>query len=187
MKKIAILGSGGFIGSHLVEAILANSEWECVGIDTDNAKLSHIPSNSRFKFIKGDIYSIDDTSKAIDWADTVVSLAAICNPAYYNTEPIRVIESNYDKPLRIVRECTKKKKRLIHFSTSEVYGKTEAALDCDTGGRDIVLSEESSHLILGPVNRQRWSYACAKQLLERMIYAHGFEEGLEYTIIRPFN
>ena len=187
MKKVAILGCGGFIGSHLIEAIITKSDFDCVGIDTDNKKLSAINKSSRFKFIQGDIYSLEETSKVIDWSDTVVSLAAICNPAYYNTEPIRVIESNYDKPVRLVRECTKKKKRLIHFSTSEVYGKTEAALDCDTGGRDIVLSEESSHLILGPVNKQRWSYACAKQLLERMIYAHGFEGGLDYTIIRPFN
>jgi UDP-apiose/xylose synthase len=187
MKKIAILGCGGFIGSHLIEAILAKSNFECIGIDTDNAKLSNIKESSRFKFIQGDIYSLDETSKVIDWSDIVISLAAICNPAYYNTEPVRVIESNYDKPVRIVRECSKKKKWLIHFSTSEVYGKTEAALNCDTGGRDIVLSEESSHLILGAVSKQRWSYACAKQLLERMIYAHGFEEGLDYTIIRPFN
>ncbi|MBD3393011.1 MAG: NAD-dependent epimerase/dehydratase family protein, partial [Chitinivibrionales bacterium] len=50
-----------------------------------------------------------------------------------------------------------------------------------------VLSEDTSPMILGPVGAQRWSYAAAKQLLERVIYAYGFEQGLEYTIVRPFN
>lgn len=39
----------------------------------------------------------------------------------------------------------------------------------------------------GPIEKQRWSYACAKQLIERLIYAEGAENGLEFTIVRPFN
>ena len=42
-------------------------------------------------------------------------------------------------------------------------------------------------MIMGPVSAQRWCYACAKQLVERMIYAHGTEHGLKFTIIRPYN
>jgi UDP-apiose/xylose synthase len=40
---------------------------------------------------------------------------------------------------------------------------------------------------MGPIHAQRWSYASAKQLLERVIYAYGEQNLLEYTIIRPFN
>jgi UDP-apiose/xylose synthase len=47
--------------------------------------------------------------------------------------------------------------------------------------------EDTTPLLLGPVGAQRWSYACAKQLLERAIVALYFEKGLDYTIIRPFN
>lgn len=42
-------------------------------------------------------------------------------------------------------------------------------------------------MIMGPVSAQRWCYACAKQLVERMIYAHGTEHDLKFTIIRPYN
>ena len=42
-------------------------------------------------------------------------------------------------------------------------------------------------LFLGPVHRERWSYACAKQLLERLIWAHGHHGRLSFTIVRPFN
>ncbi|KAL2486714.1 UDP-D-apiose/UDP-D-xylose synthase 2 [Abeliophyllum distichum] len=37
----------------------------------------------------------------------------------------------------------------------------------------------------GPIEKRRWSYACAKQLIERFIYAEGADNGLEYTIVRP--
>src|SRR6185295_9245290 len=47
--------------------------------------------------------------------------------------------------------------------------------------------EESSPYLLGPLGDQRWSYACAKQLLERYIYALHKEQGLAFTLIRPFN
>jgi UDP-apiose/xylose synthase len=49
------------------------------------------------------------------------------------------------------------------------------------------MQEETTHFILGPVAKQRWTYACAKQLMERVVYAYGHEQGLEYTIVRPFN
>lgn len=77
-----------------------------------------------------------------------------------------------------------------------------------------VLKEDASPCIFGPIEKQRWSYACAKQLIERLIYgelhsdwprsnlavvlfhfmtfslviaAEGAENGLEFTIVRPFN
>ncbi|URE01055.1 Bifunctional polymyxin resistance [Musa troglodytarum] len=50
-----------------------------------------------------------------------------------------------------------------------------------------VLMEDASPCIFGPLEKQRWSYACAKQLIERLIYAEGAENGLEFTIVRPFN
>jgi UDP-apiose/xylose synthase len=40
---------------------------------------------------------------------------------------------------------------------------------------------------MGPIQNQRWSYACAKQLLERFIFANHHERGLPFTIVRPLN
>lgn len=42
-------------------------------------------------------------------------------------------------------------------------------------------------MIMGAVSAQRWCYACAKQLVERLIYAHGSQNGLKFTIVRPYN
>ena len=49
------------------------------------------------------------------------------------------------------------------------------------------MREDESALWLGPVHLERWSYACAKQLLERVIFASGRHHGLPFTIVRPFN
>ncbi|KAE8674884.1 UDP-D-apiose/UDP-D-xylose synthase 1 [Hibiscus syriacus] len=48
-----------------------------------------------------------------------------------------------------------------------------------------VLNEDTSPCIFGSIEKQRWSYACAKQLIERLIYAEGAENGLEFTLENP--
>jgi nucleoside-diphosphate-sugar epimerase len=46
---------------------------------------------------------------------------------------------------------------------------------------------EHSPLVYGPINRQRWIYACSKQLMDRVIWAYGEQQGLDFTLFRPFN
>jgi UDP-apiose/xylose synthase len=119
----------------------------------------------------------------------VISLVALCNPSLYNTVPLSVIEANFVRPYELASMCAALGKWLIHFSTSEVYGRTVAGYGAGYSGDTslYVLSEDRSPMLLGPVHAQRWSYACAKQLLERAIYAFAFEKGLAFTILRPFN
>jgi nucleoside-diphosphate-sugar epimerase len=76
-----------------------------------------------------------------------------------------------------VRKCVRYKKRVLFPSTSEVYGMNT----------DEVFDEETSNFVLGPINKQRWIYACSKQLMDRVIHAYGMKEGLRYTLFRPFN
>jgi nucleoside-diphosphate-sugar epimerase len=52
---------------------------------------------------------------------------------------------------------------------------------------DRELNEETSPLVYGPIERQRWIYACSKQLLDRVIYAYGVRDNVDYTLFRPFN
>jgi UDP-apiose/xylose synthase len=84
----------------------------------------------------------------------------------------------------LVKLCADRKRWLIHLSTCEVYGR--CALTAD--GRPMArMDEEKTALVLGPVHRERWTYAAAKQLLERVIWAYGQHHGLKFTVIRPFN
>ena len=52
---------------------------------------------------------------------------------------------------------------------------------------DAEFDPERSELVLGPINKPRWIYSCAKQLMDRVIHAYGQQEGLDYTLFRPFN
>lgn len=52
---------------------------------------------------------------------------------------------------------------------------------------DEVFDEDNSNFILGPINKQRWIYSCCKQLLDRVLWAYGFEKGFQFTIFRPYN
>jgi UDP-apiose/xylose synthase len=113
----------------------------------------------------------------------------MCNPSQYNIRGIDVIESNFILPRGIADQCARLGKWLIQFSTSEVYGQTLAhrAGIASPETRHYVLHEDTSPLLMGPAHEQRWSYACAKQLLERYVLALHREKGLPYTLIRPFN
>jgi UDP-apiose/xylose synthase len=116
--------------------------------------------------------------------DVVLSLTALCNPSLYNTRPLQVIDASYADLVPLVDRCTRQNKWLIHFSTCEVYGR----MALDSQGRPAALmNEEETAYFLGPIHRERWTYACAKQLLERRLWAAGQHEGLSFTIIRPFN
>ncbi len=176
--KIMILGANGFIGSALTAAILRQRDWEVYGIDLADNKLGELPRNERFHFVEGDItINKEWVEYHVKKCDVVMPLVAIANPAQYVTHPLKVFELDFEANVDVVRHCVKYGKRLIFPSTSEVYGMSA----------DAVLDEEASPLVYGPINKQRWIYAASKQLLDRVIYAYGVHEGLDYTLFRPFN
>ncbi len=176
--KILILGVNGFIGSSLTEYILKNKDWEVYGMDMGTDKLDQCLGHDRFHFVEGDItINKEWIEYHVKKCDVVLPLVAIATPATYVIDPLRVFELDFEANLDIVRKCVRYKKRVLFPSTSEVYGMCA----------DKEFDEETSHLVLGPVNKQRWIYSCSKQLLDRVIHAYGMKEGLRYTLFRPFN
>ena len=193
-RRILILGCGGFIGSHLIKRLLADStsKSHITGIDLTSDKIKPYLGHKKFSFFTLDIHNNIALRTHIKQSDVVISLAAICNPALYNTQPLRVIDANYTGQSFVVKLCAELDKWLIQFSTSEVYGKTAVSVSGQKRSDSVkkseyILKEESTPLILGPIAAQRWTYACAKQLLERLVFAYSQESNLKYTIVRPFN
>ncbi|HEV8330895.1 MAG TPA: bifunctional UDP-4-keto-pentose/UDP-xylose synthase [Steroidobacteraceae bacterium] len=177
-RRVVILGANGFIGSALTAAILRTRDWEVYGIDLSDHKLGNLCDSPRFRFVEGDItINREWVEYHIKKSDVVVPLVAIANPAQYVKDPLRVFELDFEANLEVVRQCVKYRKRLVFPSTSEIYGMSS----------DAVLDEESSPLVYGPVNKQRWIYAASKQLLDRVIFAYGERDGFDYTLFRPFN
>ncbi len=176
--NILILGAGGFIGSWLARAILEKTNWTVHGMDLDSHRLNDLLENPRFNFKKASILDSDDwIDQHIRLCDVILPLAAIANPAIYVKDPIRVFELDFEANLKIIRKCIQHQKRLVFPSTSEVYGMCP----------DKEFSEETSNFVLGPIQKERWIYSCSKQMLDRVIYACGNHQNLQYTIFRPFN
>lgn len=180
--RIFIIGVNGFIGSWLTRHILTHTSWQVVGMDLYEHNLRDTDfdafTNKNFAFKKGDF------TKDIDWieeqvkaADVVLPLAAIANPVLYVQQPLKIFELDFEANLKVVRLCVKHNTRLVFPSTSEVYGTSP----------DKIFDEETSPLMVGPINKQRWIYSCSKQMMDRVIYAYGEEGALTYTLFRPFN
>ncbi len=176
--RVLILGANGFIGSSLTRAILQQKDWEVYGMDIGSHKLEDSLSDPRFKFVEGDItINREYIEYHVKKCDVVIPLVAIANPIQYVKDPLRVFELDFEANLAVVRQAAKYRKRIIFPSTSEVYGMCP----------DAKLDEATSPLVYGPIDRQRWIYACSKQLLDRVIYAYGVRDGVDYTLFRPFN
>jgi len=178
MKRILILGVNGFIGHHLSRRILATTDWEVYGMDMQADRVEELLAEKRFRFFEGDItINKEWIEYHIRKSDTVVPLVAIATPATYVKDPLRVFELDFEANLPIVRSCVKHGKRIVFPSTSEVYGMS----------RDAEFHPYKSELVLGPIDKTRWIYSCAKQLMDRVIWAYGQQQGLRFTLFRPFN
>jgi nucleoside-diphosphate-sugar epimerase len=177
MKKVLILGVNGFIGHHLSKRILETTNWDVYGMDMQNDRVSDLLSHPRMHFFEGDItINKEWVEYHVRKCDVILPLVAIATPSTYVKEPLRVFELDFEANLPIVRAAVKYKKHLVFPSTSEVYGM------CG----DAEFDPENSNLVYGPINKQRWIYACSKQLMDRVIYGYGME-GLNFTLFRPFN
>jgi len=106
----------------------------------------------------------------------VLPLVAIATPATYVREPLRVFELDF--------EATSHRARLRRIQEAlnlSVHVRKSTGM-CP----DDAFDPENSNIVYGPIHKQRWIYACSKQMMDRVIYAYGFERGLDFTLFRPF-
>jgi len=190
--KILCLGAGGFIGSHLSSRLIEDNH-EITGVDTHQDKIEDLLASDSFRYIEQDIcadgFSLEPL---VQESDLVIDLIAYANPATYVDMPLDVFRLNFSENLKIAEACVKYRKRLIQFSSCEVYGKTVVSqgkekLNDPDDPSWALFSEDQTDFLLGPIAKHRWIYSCAKQLLERVLHAYGLQKMLNYTIIRPFN
>lgn len=126
-KRALVTGADGFIGSHLVELLLANG-FQVSALAQYNSFnhwgwLEDIPNHANLTIISGDIRDPHFCQKIMADIDVVFHLAALIAIPYSYSAPQSYVETNVVGTLNLCQAAVDNKvTRFIHTSTSEVYG-----------------------------------------------------------------
>lgn len=175
--KYLITGGAGFIGSHLVEKIIARGDQVIVfdNLSTGSAiNLSGI--KEKITFHEGNILDKVAVDKLVSESDYVVHLAAALGVLNIINKPLESLRTNLQGSEVVLEACDKYRKPVLIASTSEIYGKNDK----------VPLNEEDDRIIGHPL-KSRWSYSEAKAVDESLAYFYYLENKLPIRIVRFFN
>ena len=177
--KAVVTGGAGFIGSTLVDRLLADGHDVVVLDDLSTGRLaniSHLNGRADAEFVLGSILNADLVDNVVSRVDTIFHLAAAVGVNLIVEKPLESLMTNIRGTETVVEKAHKHGKRILVMSTSEIYGKNTS--DSLSEGDD---------RILGSPLKSRWSYSEAKAIDEILAYTYWREKGLETVIIRLFN
>lgn len=124
MSKVLVTGGAGFIGSHLVEALVSAKHSVTVLDNLSSGKLDNLSSvKDKIKIIKGDICDVSVVKRACAGQDVVFHLAAIASVPFSVQHPFETHEVNATGTLKLLLASRDAKvKRFIYSSSAAVYG-----------------------------------------------------------------
>lgn len=177
--RVLVTGGAGFIGSHVSEALLerGNEVWALDDLSTGRTEnLRTFERHPRFRFLEEDVTNSALLMGLVAQCDRVFHLAAAVGVKYVLENPLRSLITNIRGSEVVLEACAAHKRRVILFSSSEVYGK----------GISVPFSEDDDR-VLGPTHKLRWSYACGKAVDECLAQAYWQQQQLPVTVVRCFN
>ena len=177
--KALLTGGAGFVGSHLAERLLDLGHTVQVIDDLSTGSIDnirHLKGRPGFDYVIDSVMNEPLTAELIDRADVIFHLAAAVGVKLIVEAPVRTIETNVHGTEVVLKHASKKRKLVVIFSTSEVYGKSAA-----------VPFNEDADLVMGPTVKHRWAYACSKAIDEFLALAYWKEKKLPVIIARLFN
>jgi dTDP-glucose 4,6-dehydratase len=176
-KAVSVTGAGGFIGSHLVEELVArgssvramvvyNSRGDRGALEwIDPARLTEVDVQA------GDVRDRDAVAQLVEATDVVFHLAALISIPYSYTNPRSFLETNVMGTLNVAQACREASvTRLVHTSTSEVYGSAQ----------QIPINED--HPLVG-----QSPYAASKIAADQLVTSFHRSFALPASVLRPFN
>ena len=174
-KRVLVTGAGGFIGSHLVERLVqlgararalvhyrAQGTW---------GWLEHSAYRKEIEACAGDLMDRDCVSRAVKDQEVVFHLGALIAIPYSYDAPLSYVRTNVEGTLNVLQAVRQwGVERLIHTSTSEVYGTAKR----------VPIAEDH------PLQGQS-PYAASKIAADKMVEAFHLSFGLPVVTVRPFN
>lgn len=181
-RRVLVSGGSGFIGSHLIERLLARGDDVTVVDDLSTGRKRNLPPpNARLRFIEADLQDALVALGKGEVFDQVYHLAAAVGVRLVMDDPIRTIQTNIDQTLAILRFAqgrapSGRGSTTLIASSSEVYGKSDKS----------PFSEEDD-VLYGPTTVTRWSYACTKAIDEYLALAFHRQHDVPAVVVRFFN
>ena len=176
---VLVTGGGGFIGSHLVDHLLAETNQDIRILDDfstgDRSNIAHIDPD-RVDVIDGDVRDSDTVRDAAKDVDTIYHLAAAVGVEKVVDEPLDSLQTNLQGTENVLEAALAEDAAVFIASSSEVYGKSES----------LPFSEDDDR-VLGPPSVPRWGYASAKAVDEFLGLAYHDQHGLPVVVGRYFN
>lgn len=178
-SHVLVTGGAGFIGSHLIERLLADGKAVVVVDDLSTGSLENlraVRAHPQLRFIESTVSSCAQLPELVAQAQSVIHLAAAVGVELVVNSPIRVLDTNLHETEVLLEAAAARRTPVLLTSTSEVYGKSQKA----------AFAEEDD-LLIGPPHQARWSYACSKLMDEFLALAYAKERQLPVVIARLFN
>lgn len=174
-KSVLVTGAGGFIGSHLAEALVRAGAKTRAMVHYNSAGsrgwIDRSELGGEMDVFAGDIREVDSVRHALKGVDVVFHLAALIAIPYSYVSPASYVSTNIVGTLNILQEAIRSGvSRVVHTSTSEVYGTA----------REVPISEEH------PLQAQS-PYSATKISADKLAESFYRSFGLPISIVRPFN
>lgn len=174
--RVLVTGGAGYIGSHLVDRLVALGHDVTVLDDLSTGNIVNLAeSQAKIRFVRNTILDERLVNRLVRRADTVFHLAAGVGVGNIVAKPLDALITNTRGAENVIEACVKHEKRLLLASTSEIYGKTSK----------MPMSEDDDR-VLGSTTIPRWGYSTAKAIDEHLALAYA-QQGLRMSVVRYFN
>jgi UDP-glucose 4-epimerase len=177
--RYLVTGGAGFIGSHIVEALLARGE-SVVALDNlTTGRLTNLDAVGRlpdFRFVHGSVLDELMVDELVHQCDVVIHLAAAVGVRWVIDHPLKSLTTNIGGSQVVIEAAHRYRRKILLASTSEIYGKNSSGPLAETADR-----------ILGSPSVVRWAYSTAKAVDEILANCYHRERGLPTIVARLFN
>jgi UDP-glucose 4-epimerase len=177
--RYLITGGAGFIGSHLVDALIGRGDQVVVLDDFSTGRhenVRHHSSSDAFELVEGSMVDQELVEELVSSVDVVLHLASAVGVQLVVDQPLDSLIRNVRGNDIVISAAARHNRRLLFTSTSEVYGKNSNG----------ALGEDSDR-VLGSPYKSRWAYATAKAFGEALAYGYHRERGMPAVVVRLFN